>query len=513
MLIEKKAHALITAALIFTISAGIHIPFTAKMFANWDGPEFAFAMERYCLKEGFPAPPGHFLYIMTAKFINYFVNDHFSALLYLGLLFNGLICAALFLAARKIFSLKAGIISVFIYLASPLFWFYSNAIVTYTMCGFLSLVTGYFIFEVLYKEQEKYFVWASACFALMIGSRPQDLIFILPLWAWGWFKVKTGMKILSLLTLIATCLMWFLPFIAISGGINELINFFIGNISSGSSRLSRSVFNIPGLLTANLKYQIITYILTFGLGILPFFYYLPQFFNLKRTFSDKRAQIMLVWIMPSLLFWSIYKFSAPGYIITSLLPMVVLLAEFLNRMSYELAEVLSSNAQYLKRRSSIILIVFVSTLMIGNLAGYFCDFRSQDKYAYADDFRSYPDSKKRDAQLSGKIQYIKQNIDADNSAVFVSASDFMPAMYYLSDYHIYLVNPAGPYDKGLVKHAHNFKRNDIGNFNMREFIYSKENQIKQIVFFDDNFDNLIDSKMQKQTITVAGWYSIVVAYP
>lgn len=510
---QNKTREPIIALFILFISTGIRIPFAAKMFVNWDAPEFAFAMERYCLKEGFPAPPGHFLYIMAAKFMNYFVNDHFSALLYLGLIFGGLICAALFLAGSKIFSFKTGIISALIYIASPLFWFYSNAIVTYTMCGFLSLVTGYFIFATLYKKEEKYFTWASVCFGLMIGARPQDLIFILPLWAWGWFKVNARMKFISLFALISVCLAWFLPFAAASGGLKELINFFIGNVSSGSSRLSRSVFNIPGLLAANLKYQIISYILAFGLGVLPFFYYLPQFFNIKRVLSDKRAQIMLVWIMPSLLFWSIYKFSAPGYIIISLLPMVILLAEFFNRMSYELAEVLSSNAQRLKRRSNIILIVFVSTLMIGNLAGYFRDFHPEGKYAFADDFRVYPDSQKREIQLSGKIRYIKENVDAANSAVVVSASDFMPTMYYLSDYHVYLVNSAGPYDKGMVKHAYAFKRNDIADFDVRAFLYNKENQIKQIVFFDDNFVNLIDNKAEKKTITIAGQYPMVMVYP
>lgn len=501
---------ILIALCILFFSIAIRIPFRSKMFANWDGPQFAIAINNYSLKDYFPAPPGHFLYVMTAKLINFFLNDKFISLLSLSIFFSSLICASLFLIGSKIFNFKVGLISSLLYMASPLFWFYSTTITVLPMSGFFALVTGFFLFRVISKKEEKFFIWSSFFYGLMIGIRPQDFIFILPLWIWAISKVKLKLKVLGLLVLVLVCFLWFISLSIMSGGIKEFISFILKEISSGSTRLSSSIFTIPRLIKANLKYQIFTYLIAFGIGAIPFFYYLPQFFSLKNIFLDKKVQIFLVWILPTLIFWSIYNFATPGYIIVSLLPLIILLAEFLTKMSDELTGILLPKFRYLKNKD-IILIPFMFMLIIINTVIYLYDFHPQDKGSNLDSFRRYPDNRKMDIQLSKKFQYIRENISPENSIIIASSSYFMQAMYYLSQYHIYLFSGITREGSKSVLYGYKFKRYNFDSFNMLNLL--SDNRINRIVFFDDIFNKWIDTQAKKETIPITDQYSLTVVYP
>jgi len=506
----KQRKFYLLSLIIFSLSVGIRFPFKSKMFASWDGPQFAIAMHHYSIKDYFPEFPGHYLYVMSAKFINYFLGDPFLSLLYLSIIFSGLICVALFWVGTKIFDFRVGILSSLIYIASPLFWHYNSTINPFPMEGFFVLLTGFFLFEVIYKKQENFLLWASLFYGLMMGTRPQDFIFLFPLWAWAFFRVKTKLKIFSLAVLILVCLAWFIPMSLMSGGVKELASFIWKEFSSGQSRLSSSVFNIPGLLKANLKYQIFTYFITFGLGVIPLFYYLPQFFNVKSIFSNKRAQIFLFWIIPSLAFWSFFNFATPGYIIVSLLPMIILLAEFLNVMAGEVIENTPLKIKYLKSRNAV-LAPFMSLFIFTNVFAYLYDFKSQHEINFSDSFRRYPDSEKIDAQLSEKLEYIRKNIPAENSIIVSSSSFFMQAMYYLPDYYVYLFGGITHQSSTSVAYGHNFKRRIFSDFDTSNLL--SDNHIEYIVFFDDRFNEWVDTKSQKETIPIAGRYHLTVVRP
>lgn len=507
---QRELNIFFLALVIFLFSTIIRMPFKSEMFASWDGPQYAIAMSNYSIKDYFPGFPGHFLYVMSAKFINYLLNNPFLSLIYLSIIFSGLICAALFWVGMKIFDFKVGLLSSLIYIASPLFWHYSSTINPFPMEGFFILMTGYFLFEVIYRKQESSLLWASLFYGLMMGTRPQDFIFILPLWIWALFKVRLRVKILSSIVLFFVCLMWFIPMSLMSGGVRELASFILKEVSSGSSRLSSSIFSVPGLLKANLKYQIFVYILTFGLGIIPLFYYLPQFFNLKSIFSDRRARTFLVWIAPSLIFWSIWNFATPGYILISLVAMIILLAEFLSKIADELAENIPLKLRYFKNKNAM-LISFMSILIITNTVYYFYDFNSPNEINYADSFRRFPDNKKIDIQLSGKFKYIKENIPAKNSIIVASSNFFMQAMYYLPDYDVYLFGSITHQSSASVVYGHNFKRRIFRDFDTSNLL--SDNYIEYIVFFDDGFNEWIDTKAQKETISITGRYHLTVVRP
>lgn len=507
---QRELNIFFLALVIFLFSTIIRMPFKSEMFASWDGPQFAIAMKHYSIKDYFPEFPGHFLYVMAAKFINYFLNDQFFSLLFLSIVFSGLTCAALFLVGIRIFSFGVGSISAFLYIASPLFWHYSSTINPFPMEGFFILMTGYFLFEVIYRKQESSLLWASLFYGLMMGTRPQDFIFLFPLWVWAFFEVRSRVKILSSIVLFFVCLMWFIPMSLMSGGVRELASFILKEVSSGSSRLSSSIFSVPGLLKANIKYQIFVYIITFGLGVIPFLYYLPQFFNLKSIFSDKGIQIFLVWIIPSLIFWSIYNFATPGYILISLVAMIILLAEFLSKIADELAENIPLKLRYFKNKNAM-LISFMSILIITNTIGYFYDFNSPNEINYADSFRRFPDNKKIDIQLSGKFKYIKENIPAKNSIIVASSNFFMQAMYYLPEYHVYLFRGITHKNNTSVAYGHDFKRHNLSDFDALSQI--SDDHIERIVFVDDDFNKWIDSQVLKETISIAEHYRLTVVFP
>ena len=510
MLKEKSNRLIFIALLIFIAHLSLNTLFRSRAFVNWDGPQFAISTVNYSVQEYFPGLPGHFLYVMAAKFLNFFFNERFLSLVSLSIIFSALISAGLFFIGSRIFSVKTGLLAALFYMSSPLFLFYGTTITPLMMSGFFSLLCGYCFYRVIYGRQYRYLIWGSVSYGILIGIRPQEILFIFPFWLWAFLKADNKTKVLSFSSLSLIFLGWFMPFSYISGGLNELILFFRKEISSGATRLSASVFTMPSLLKANLKYQVYTYAITFGPAVLAFFYYLPQFFCLKNICASRKAQAFIVWIIPSLLFWSVYNFSTPGYIIVSLLPMFILLAEFLVTISRELSDILAVRWKYFSNKSAGIFI-FMPIFLAVNLFVYFYDFNPAGKGTDYDSFRAYSDIRKRDTQILEKIRYIKENVPAENSIVVVSSSFFMPLMYYLPQYHVYLFN--GVFFKGnnLVRYGHNFERRNFSDFNSKDLIRDKG--IRKIVFFDDEFSRWVDTGAGKENIAITGRYSLLVVSP
>lgn len=486
-------------------------PFVSKVFTYVDGPQFAIAIEHFSIRDHFPAPPGHFLYVMAAKLINYFSRDPRAAFSFLSVLFTGLNSVALFLIGKRIFDFKVGLISSLIYMTSPLTWFYSITCFVYPVNGFFALMSGFFLYKVIYKNQDINLIWAALFYALMIGIRPPEFIFILPLWIWAWFKARSKVRILSLLVLSSICFAWFIPLAMMSGGIKEYTYFIFKEVSLGQTRFSDSIFTVPGLLKANLKHHIFVYIITFGLGVIPFFYYLPQFFNLKSILSDKKAQIFLCWIVPSLLFWAVFNFNNAGYIIVALLPLIILLSEFLNRIAQELKENLALKLGFLNKKN-LVLSSFMFLFIIPNTIYYFYDFNPQDKgndHIYA--FQTYPEIKKRNLQLNGKFGYIKENISPQDSIVITTSLYFIQVMYHLPEYHVYSLSGIAKRGSNAITYGYLHKRKNLYNFDVSSIF--EKNNIKKVVLFEDYFRQWDKSTVKKEIITIADRYQLIIIYP
>lgn len=477
-------HDIYTGLALFVAGIFIRLPFISRVFTDWDGPQFAIAVSHFSLKDGFPAPPGHFLYVMAARFINLFFNDPHAAMIFLSVLFSGLNCAALFLIGKRIFSAKAGLLASLIYMGSPLFWFYSITYLLYPINGFFALLTGYFIFEAICRDKEKSLIPASLFYGLMIGIRPQELMFILPLWLWVMVKVKFKYKAISLLVLGFVCLAWFIPLAMMCGGLKEYLAVIKGTLLGGS-RFSDSIFNTSGLLKANLKYQLKAMALTFGIGVIPFLYYLPQFFSIKDILSDKKTQVFAAWILPVLVLWLFINFNNGGYVIVALLPMILLLGEFLNRAAQEFKENLTEKLSFFKSKD-IILASFIFLLAVPNTMYYFYDFNPEGKGTEnALSFVRYPDFKKREAYLAERLNYIRYNFKPEDAVVITTAANFMPVMYYLPQYRVYLIGDIHKEDVSSVLYGYLHQRKRIYNLYIPDIF--KKDKVKKAVLFEDRF--------------------------
>jgi 4-amino-4-deoxy-L-arabinose transferase-like glycosyltransferase len=405
----------------------VRLPFLNRLFTDWDGPQFAIAIERFAPREHFPAPPGHFLYVVAARFTNLFFHNPHTAMISLSVIASGLNCAALFLIGKRIFSSRAGILASLIYLASPLFWFCGITYMLYPVNGFFALVAGYFLFEAIYEGRRECLIPASLFYGIMIGIRPQEVLFIFPLWLWAVWVSRFKYKAASLAVLALVCLAWFIPLAAACGGLRGYFN-IIADTLSGGSRFGESVFHIRGLLKANIKYQLKSLFIAFGAGAIVFLYYLPQFFSIKNIASDKKTRIFIVWIVPVWLFWLGLNFNSAGYAVVAFLPMVLLLAEFLDCLAVELSG----------GRRNLLLACIIFLIAVPNLVYYFYDFNPRARPS-ALSFVRYPELKKREAYLAQKIDSISHNFNPEDTVVITNADDFMPAMYYLPQYRVYLI--------------------------------------------------------------------------
>jgi hypothetical protein len=448
----------------------VRLPFLNRLFTDWDGPQFAIAIERFAPREHFPAPPGHFLYVMAAKFMNLFFHNPHAAMISLSVIASGLNCAALFLIGKRIFSARAGIIASLLYLSSPLFWFCGITYLLYPVNGFFALVAGYFLFQAIYEGKGECLIPASVFYGIMIGIRPQEVLFIFPLWLWAVWVSRFKYKAASLAVLALVCLAWFIPLAAACGGPVEYFNIIKGTFS-GANRFAYSIFHTPGLFKANLKYQLKALFIAFGVGAIPFLYYLPQFFSLRNMISQRQVRVFIIWIAPVWLFWLFINFNSAGYAIVALLPMVLLLAEFLDRLAAQLSE----------GRRNLLLACSMLLIVVPNLVYYFYDFNPRGNKA-ALSFMRYPELKKKEEYLAQKIDYISRNFNPEDTAVIANADDFMPAMYYLPQYRMYLIPDIRKSRFSTVFYGYRHQRIKFSNFSVAD-IFSRD-QITRAALFE-----------------------------
>jgi|GEM_PF-2297849 hypothetical protein len=459
-------------------------------FIHLDAVQYAIGTFHYSLLQHTPTPPGYFLYIMSAKFLNIFFHDPQRSLVTLSILYSGLIAGVFYLFGKTFGGMRVGIIAATLFITSPLYWYKGVTIFGYLNSGFFILLMVFFCYRVVVQKKAGDMIWASVCFAILLGVRPQELIILIPLYLY--VLCHTNLKTVgcSVLIFFALCFIWFVPLIYVSGGFDE----YIKALSYGRDYLtSDSIFGGGGLSKVNnhLDRILINLQWLFFLGIVPLVYYLPRFFFLPKIAEDKKVQFFAVWMFPCLIYNIFLQFGEIGHgmhwglgFVLILAEGIVIFYEDLLKMFSLIAEKVSAKIPDIINHSLFKGVTFagiIGPIILVNLFLFFHDFSSDDVIVYSEKQFNYAEVSKTERFLDAKINFIKENFLPEETLIIASSAFFRQVMYYFPDAVVIQSSGMTRKNENTIQYGKNYQRTyykNKGSFNIPP-------EIKKGIIFDD----------------------------
>lgn len=431
----KKNNLYLIVTVLFLLGFFSRFLLSEKNFYAIDSVLYTIGTFNYSIAEGTPPAPGYFLYIMTGKFLNLFLNNPHDSMVLISVIYSGLIAALLFLCGRIIFGFSAGLISALLFLTSPVFWYKGITIYGYLNSAFFILLTVLFCYRVI-QGYTKYIYWAAFFYAVLAGVRPQDFPMLIFLFAFTMLQVPFKENIKAAGIFIMVSLAWFVPFTIISGGVSGLLGILE---SKGVYLVDNSIFGGPPIS------QINNHLIRMGqyfqrsyfLGIIPLFYYGGRFFRLSEFYENKKAQFFAFLLFPVLLFNIFIQFAEIGHGMCWGIGLMLLIGESVVVLSKDLADLAVKIARFLAAKAVLlkncISLAIVSLIMAVNILMFFYDFNfdmfNYDSIIYDDRQFNYPDLNRVDVYLNRKNDYIRRNFDTKKILIVISHRFLYQLMY------------------------------------------------------------------------------------
>ncbi|MDY9923542.1 ArnT family glycosyltransferase [Methanobacterium sp.] len=309
------------------------LPFTSKFLYEWDSVNFALALDKYDILLHQPQPPGYILFVGLGKVLNQIIHDANTTLIFMSILFSALTVILLYFLGKQLFSRNIAITGAIILIFSPIFWFYGEIATIYPSEAFLAMLIAYTSYQA-FKGRKIFFYLSSLALGLAGGFR-QDLIpFMFPLWLFCLFYPERDYKqmmkrmITAFGVLAASILLWLVPSIILAGGLESYLS--AGGHFSASFKTSSVIF---GALPSNhlLMDGMLASWLMIGLGFIGGILILLFVFTRRKTILNSKILknpkfiFMSLWILPSFLFLVFIPLSKPGYTLTFLPALTLIL--------------------------------------------------------------------------------------------------------------------------------------------------------------------------------------------
>ncbi len=316
----------VLAAALGLLTVLSRVPYRARMLYNWDAVQFALALREYDVVKHQPHPPGYILYVGLGRIVNAWLHDPTAAYVFLAVVFSGLTTVVVYLLARDVYDRATALAAASVLVVSPLFWFYGSVGLTYAGEALFASSVAYFAFRALDGSEAD--AWLAAAYlALAAGMRQSLLILLLPMWlvacALGVRRARTvlvGLAILGALTLI-----WFVPMVALTGGLGRYVDASL--YLADSVVRPTSIVGGPFDATLRMSRYLLESVLV-ALGPLAVAALLVPWY-VRRHGWGRREWLLLAWIVPPVLVYTLVHFGQAGYVLTFLPAVVVLLARVL----------------------------------------------------------------------------------------------------------------------------------------------------------------------------------------
>jgi hypothetical protein len=315
------------------------IPFMSKFLYEWDSVNYAMALSNYNILQQQPHPPGYIFYVALGRGFNLLFNDANTSLIALAITFTAMSAVLLYFMTQEIFSRKVGILSSILFIFNPLIWFYGEIASIYIFEAFFSILIGYTCYK-LFKGDERFIYISAVVLGLAGGFRTDIVEFMLPLWILcilyakpSFTKVIKGMGIFTL-----SILSWLIPTALSVGGIHEYLQLLkttsaaadYTSILFGAS-ISHQILNSGACIIWSLLGLTV-------IGLLAVLYFLIKrrdalkndlMFHLKKPLT----LFFLLWAGPAFTFYLLIYVVKPGYLLTCVPALMVILAYIINRIS------------------------------------------------------------------------------------------------------------------------------------------------------------------------------------
>jgi hypothetical protein len=316
----------VLAAALGLLTVLLRVPYRARMLYNWDAVQFALALREYDVVKHQPHPPGYILYVGLGRIVNAWLHDPTAAYVLLAVAFSGLTTVVVYLLAREIYDRVTALAAASVLAVSPLGWFYGSVGLTYAGEALFASSVAYFAFRALDGSDAD--AWLAAAYlALAAGMRQSLLILLLPMWlvacAVGVRRMRSvliGLAILGSLTL-----MWFVPMVMLTGGLGRYVDASL--YLAESVVRPTSIVGGPFDATLRMSRYLLESVLV-ALGALAIAALLVPWY-VRRHGWGPREGLLLAWIVPPVLVYTLVHFGQAGYVLTFLPALVVLLARVL----------------------------------------------------------------------------------------------------------------------------------------------------------------------------------------
>ena len=294
--------------------------------ANWDAVQFALAVDTFDLHAHQPHPPGYILYVLAGRVFNLLVNEPSLALSLLSVLASGIALPLFYGLVRRIFEDGTVAWGATLMLAtSPLAFYYGSVGLTYMPEMLLSVMVAVLCWRVksAAEQSPRLAVLLALALGMAGGVRQTSLLVMLPMCIWALWGHARRSWVVFVLTLVGVCLLWFVPLLALSGGLSAYLH--ENSLLAGAVMSRTSVFD-AGMagLAYNVAFEVLALVCGLGLGLVPLGLWAVRLvrFNL----AGKVRVFLSLWIVPALAFYSVSHVGQYGYLLVVLPPLVVLSA-------------------------------------------------------------------------------------------------------------------------------------------------------------------------------------------
>jgi hypothetical protein len=323
---RMKAVALLAILLAsFIIISRVHFIF--PYLYSWDSVQFALSIHEFDVTKHQPHPPGYILYSGLLRIVNSFMNDPNRTIIAINIVasliasfFVALLVFELIPSSTPSIKLLLACAASALYATNPINWFYGSVAEIYPLEGCLVGIAVY-LFLIALRRSE-IVPWIAIFLGVVGGIRLTTELFLLPAYFYLLLRTTIRSKIISLICISITNLVWFIPLIYLSHGLSSYFHVVFNQFGREPSRTAGFHVDVfSDIVTA--------FVQTITLPILLFAIY-----GIKKMTRNANLDVVMLAIIPAFLFFLFMHYTKRGYLFV-LLPSLIVLSTYLLHLALQ----------------------------------------------------------------------------------------------------------------------------------------------------------------------------------
>jgi len=296
---------------------------------EWDSAQYALGAREYNVVRHQPHPPGYPLWIVLLKTTHWFIGDINTAQVVLSFVCTALATILFYRFVRTIYGAPAALLSASLLLFSPTVCFYNVVASTYPADLLISVLLAALAAR-LWVGEKRVGPYAVFAVAALAGVRQSGAALMAPLVGIALIRAYRGdvkRWLVGGVIGLATFAAWYLPTALMNGGVAAYqrftsqavrIYFSYGSVFFGASREAHlaMLHNVAVWAAVATCVAVVTYALLFLGGKLVG--------GSASTPSALGPAFFALWLVPNLLYVTLFHCPKPGYLVLSLPPVITL---------------------------------------------------------------------------------------------------------------------------------------------------------------------------------------------